>query len=307
MWSCSSPPHKLLLTFKPHSFPILSQSKLWSYFLKLFCGKVSFHIPSNHSLHPIISRVVSSCLLENCYFSRHVHQFLLWTKETWNCYNLSTFPEWEFNLTSSGICVFLLAIPFIEKHVFYFKYLSGLRLHVTGLISNADNLITITVSCPKIFVLNGKVTDPAVFVIPSIIQFEVVNYSTKCVFQFLSWKTSIFDSVFLKAKQHQWYFSCKWKSHGLILCAKTDIIFSLLINDWSFLWADKTIGKECGSIVSSCLLGGALPDDTKNGCKGDKFSRGCHETFCWYLVKIWTAGAIRLSRIITYHSQTNVE
>ena len=34
----------------------------------------------------------------------------------------------------------------------------------------------------------------------------------------------------------------------LILCEKTDVNFSLLINDWSF-------GKECGSNVSSRLLG----------------------------------------------------
>ena len=38
------------------------------------------------------------------------------------------------------------------------------------------------------------------FLIPGIVQFEVANYSAKCVFQFLPWKTSIFDSVFMKAK-----------------------------------------------------------------------------------------------------------
>ena len=42
---------------------------------------------------------------------------------------------------------------------------------------------------------------------------------------------------------------------GLILCAKTDVKFSLLINDWSFLLVDWTIGKECGLNVSSRLLG----------------------------------------------------
>jgi len=40
------------------------------------------------------------------------------------------------------------------------------------------------------------------------------------------------------------------------LC-KTDIIFSLLINFCGL------IGKECGSNVSSHLLGGALRDETK--------------------------------------------
>ena len=38
------------------------------------------------------------------------------------------------------------------------------------------------------------------------------------------------------------------ETQGLILCKKTDVNFSLLINDWSF-------GKECGSNVSSRLLG----------------------------------------------------
>ena len=44
---------------------------------------------------------------------------------------------------------------------------------------------------------------------------------------------------------------------------KTDIIFTLLINDWSFLWFDKTTGKECGWNVSSCSWGGVLRDKTK--------------------------------------------
>ena len=56
---------------------------------------------------------------------------------------------------------------------------------------------------------------------------------------------------------------------ALILCAKTDIIFSLLINNWSFLWVDKTIGKECGSNVSSHLWWGVLHDNTNNSCEGD--------------------------------------
>ena len=37
-------------------------------------------------------------------------------------------------------------------------------------------------------------------------------------------------------------------TQGLLLCEKNDVNFSLLINDWS-------LGKECGSNVSSRLLG----------------------------------------------------
>ena len=31
----------------------------------------------------------------------------------------------------------------------------------------------------------------------------------------------------------------------------------------------KTMGKECGLNVSSRLWGGALRDETQNGCEGD--------------------------------------
>ena len=44
-----------LLTFEPHSFPDFSQSQLWFYFLELLPAKLSFHMPSNHSLHSIVS------------------------------------------------------------------------------------------------------------------------------------------------------------------------------------------------------------------------------------------------------------
>ena len=65
-----------------------------------------------------------------------------------------------------------------------YNIISGLRLHVTGLMNNADNLITIRSASsflPKlIFFLNGKFTDPAF--IPSIVQLEVAHFSAKCVF-----------------------------------------------------------------------------------------------------------------------------
>ena len=47
-------------------------------------------------------------------------------------------------------------------------------------------------------------------------------------------------------------------TQGLILCEKSDVNFSLLINDWSF-------GKECGSNVSSRLLGRSVTWRDKNG------------------------------------------
>ena len=55
-------PNKRLLKFKPHSFPDLSQSQLWFYFLEMLRTKLSFHKLSNHSLHSIISLVVSRCI-----------------------------------------------------------------------------------------------------------------------------------------------------------------------------------------------------------------------------------------------------
>ena len=51
----------------------------------------------------------------------------------------------------------------------------------------------------KIFFLNEKFTDPTFS--PGIVQFEVANYSAECVFPVFAVKTSIFNSVFMKAKQ----------------------------------------------------------------------------------------------------------
>ena len=53
--------------------------------------------------------------------------------------------------------------------------LSGLCLHVTGLMKNADNLITISCFLPKKNSLNGKFTDPAF--IPSITQSPISGQS----------------------------------------------------------------------------------------------------------------------------------
>ena len=55
-----------------------------------------------------------------------------------------------------------------------------------------------------------------------------------------------------------------------ILCntwvrGKNHVDYNLLHSDWS----QETKGKECCSNVSSRLWGGALRDDTKNGCEGD--------------------------------------
>ena len=77
-----------------------------------------------------------------------------------------------------------------------YNIISGLRLLVTGLMNNADNLTTIrSVSCflakTDFFFLNGKFTDPAF--IPSIVQFKVAHLSVKCAFQVSPRKTSILD------------------------------------------------------------------------------------------------------------------
>ena len=54
-----------------------------------------------------------------------------------------------------------------------------------------------------------------------------------------------------------------WKLTSSFTC-------SLLIKDhWSFPWADKTIGKECGSYVSSQLLGRKIAWWDKNSREGD--------------------------------------
>ena len=57
-------------------------------------------------------------------------------------------------------------IIILETRMLYL-ILSGLRLHVTGLMKNANNLITISCFLPKKFPL-WEFTDPAF--IPSIIQ-----------------------------------------------------------------------------------------------------------------------------------------
>ena len=47
------------------------------------------------------------------------------------------------------------------------------------------------------------------------------------------------------------------------------MVFSGVVN---YNWL--TAGKESGSILSSRLWGGALRDDTKNGCVADYLTRG---------------------------------
>ena len=47
-----------------------------------------------------------------------------------------------------------------------------------------------------------------------------------------------------------------------------DLIGRILNNVSDLIGAKTTKGKECLN-VSSCLWGGALRDDTKNGCEGD--------------------------------------
>ena len=46
-------------------------------------------------------------------------------------------------------------------------------------------------------------------------------------------------------------------------------IVKFLKHDWFVRKTTNTKGKECGSILSSRLWGGALRDDTKNGCVAD--------------------------------------
>ena len=48
-----------------------------------------------------------------------------------------------------------------------------------------------------------------------------------------------------------------------------DLIGRILNNVSDLIGAKTTKGKECCLNVSSCLRGGALRDDTKNGCEGD--------------------------------------
>ena len=46
-------------------------------------------------------------------------------------------------------------------------------------------------------------------------------------------------------------------------------IVKFLKHDWFVRKTTNTKGKECGSILSSRLWGGALRDDTENGCVAD--------------------------------------
>ena len=71
--------------------------------------------------------------------------------------------------------------------------LSGLRLHVKGLMKNADNLITISCFLPKKKFPQWEFTDPAF--IPNIVQSPISGQ--KVLFSFFLRKTSIFDSVLM--------------------------------------------------------------------------------------------------------------
>ena len=49
-------------------------------------------------------------------------------------------------------------------------------------------------------------------------------------------------------------------------------IVKFLVHDWFVRYTTNTKGKECGSVLTSRLWGGALRDDTKNGCVADQIS-----------------------------------
>ena len=55
--------------------------------------------------------------------------------------------------------------------------------------------------------------------------------------------------------------------HFLVPCGSHTVNF--FIHDWFVHWTKNTKGKECGSILSSHLWGGALSVDTKNSCVAD--------------------------------------
>ena len=84
----------------------------------------------------------------------------------------------------------------------FIKLTPGLRLHVKGLMNNADNLITIRCFLPFFFSLMENL----------LIQ-PVANYSAKCVFQYLPWKTSVIDSVFSEKKN----IRKSWHNFGIIV------------------------------------------------------------------------------------------
>ena len=44
---------------------------------------------------------------------------------------------------------------------------------------------------------------------------------------------------------------------------KTDVIFTLLINDWSFLWFDKQLERNVTGMWAAVSWGGALHDETE--------------------------------------------
>ena len=59
----------------------------------------------------------------------------------------------------------------------------------------------------------------------------------------------------------------------------------MLIVSLAAVFSIVTNGKECCLDVSSRLWGGALRDDTKNGCEGDKHVEGLF-TWRWWTPEV---------------------
>ena len=146
-------PNKRLLKFEPHSFPDLSQSQLWFYFLEMLRTKVSFHKLSNHSLHSNISCVVSRCIaprkplvVSSCTCTLHI-AFVLnktYLKLIW--FDYLTRVRIEFDVHLKLYLCFLTCSSDIFLEMCLLKYniwSSSTLLHVTGLMNNAHTLITI--------------------------------------------------------------------------------------------------------------------------------------------------------------------
>lgn len=78
--SCNIPPKQMagriqstfLSWFEPIPATVLFSGTV-------LCKNKTFQMSSNHSLHSIVSCVVSSCLVESSYLCCHIHHFYLWS------------------------------------------------------------------------------------------------------------------------------------------------------------------------------------------------------------------------------------
>ena len=100
--------------------------------------------------------------------------------------------------------------------------------------------------------------------------FNYWNFVNRWKQTFLQINFSLLADTELVQIQRRLIDLSKTENSALQLMYICQVSYTLLVCSFDHVQKHKLKGKECGSILSSRLWGGALRDDTKDSCVGTK-------------------------------------